>query len=102
MVAMEADAVVQPLSEGRRARKVERIGKTGKGRGIGSVHPTGGAAMADTAKEGVIDHKGEVFNYPGLFVCDASIFPIAPCCGPHFFIMAHSDRMSKLIIDSEK
>ena len=102
MVAMEVDALVQPLSEGRRAKKVERIGKTGKWRGIGSVHPTGGAAMADTAKEGVIDHKGEVFNYPGLFVCDASMFPIAPCCGPHFFIMAHSDRMSRLIIDSEK
>jgi choline dehydrogenase-like flavoprotein len=50
----------------------------------------------------VIDHNYEVFNYPGLFVCDASIFPIAPCCGPHFFILAHSDRLSKLMIANEK
>ncbi len=102
MVAMEADAVGRPLSEEERRRKIARIERTRKWKGIGSVHPTGGAAMADSPGEGVIDHKGEVFNYPGLYVCDSSIFPIAPCCGPHFFIMAHSDRISKLIIESER
>lgn len=100
-VAMESDAVVRPLSDSARKRKIRRIMRTRRWKGIGSVHPTGGAAMADSEEGGVIDHKGEVFNYPGLFVCDASIFPIAHCCGPHFFIMAHSDRISRLIIDSE-
>ncbi len=102
LVAMEADAVVKPLDERKRRMKIERIQRTRRWKGIGSVHPTGGAAMADTEAEGVVDHRGQVFNYPGLYVCDASIFPIAPCCGPHFFIMAHSDRISKLIIESEK
>jgi len=102
LVAMEADAVVKTISERQREAKVRRINRTRKWKGIGSVHPTGGAAMAETKEGGVVDHKGEVFGYPGLFVCDASIFPVASCCGPHFFIMAHSDRISKLIIDSEK
>ncbi|MEN6472822.1 MAG: GMC oxidoreductase [Syntrophaceae bacterium] len=101
-IAMEVDAVGKPISEDERQRKLAKIERTGAWKGIGSVHPTGGCAMAETIDEGVIDHKCEVFNYPGLFVCDASIFPIAPCCGPHFFILAHSDRMSKLMIAKEK
>ncbi len=102
LVTMEADAVSRPLGDEERRRKIARIERTRKWKGIGSVHPTGGAAMAESPDRGVIDHKGEVFNYPGLFVCDSSIFPVAPCCGPHFFIMAHSDRISKLIVQSEK
>jgi len=101
-IAMEVDAVAKPISEAERQRKLAKIERTGAWKGIGSVHPTGGCAMAETIDDGVIDHKYEVFNYPGLFVCDASIFPIAPCCGPHFFILAHSDRMSKLMIANEK
>lgn len=102
LVAMEADAVAKPISNEKRTRKRERIMSTRKWRGIGSVHPTGGVAMADSPEKGVINHKGEVFNYPGLYVCDASIFPVAPCCGPHFFIMAHSDRVSRLMIADER
>lgn len=102
LVTMEANAVGRPMSDEERARKTAKIKKIRKWKGIGSVHPTGGVAMADSPASGVIDHKGEVFNYPGLYVSDASIFPIAPCCGPHFFIMAHADRISKLMIESEK
>jgi len=101
-IAMEVDAIGKPISEEERQRKLAKIERTGAWKGIGAVHPTGGCAMAEGIKEGVIDHKCEVFNYPGLYICDASIFPIAPCCGPHFFIMAHSDRMSKLMIANEK
>jgi len=101
-IAMEVDAVAKPISEDERQRKLAKIERTGAWKGIGSVHPTGGCAMAETVDQGVIDHKYEVFNYPGLFVCDASIFPIAPCCGPHFFILAHSDRMAKLMLANEK
>ena len=99
---MEVDAQAKPLSEAQRRKKIAKIERTGAWKGVGSVHPTGGCAMAETEKDGVIDHSCQVFNYPGLYVCDASIFPIAPCCGPHYFIMAHSDRMAKLIIDKEK
>jgi cholesterol oxidase len=62
------------------------------------VHQCGGAAMAEDISRGVVDHRGEVFNYPGLYVSDASIFPAAPCCGPHYTILAQSDRISRQII----
>lgn len=102
LIAMESDALAKPLSEKERRKRMEKIEARKATKGIGSVHPTGGAAMANTIEEGVVDHRGEVFNYPGLFICDASIFPIGSCCGPHFFILAHSDRISKLIIERER
>lgn len=101
-IALEVDAVGKPISEEKRRAKLARIERTGAWKGIGSVHPTGGCAMAQTIDGGVVDHTYQVFNYPGLYVCDASIFPIAPCCGPHFLILAHSDRMSKLMIANER
>lgn len=38
-------------------------------------HPLGGCNMADTVKQGVVNHAGEVFNYPGLFVIDGATVP---------------------------
>ena len=38
-------------------------------------HPLGGCNMADTAKQGVVNHAGEVFNYPQLFVVDGATVP---------------------------
>ncbi|NQY84943.1 MAG: GMC family oxidoreductase [Alcanivorax sp.] len=38
-------------------------------------HPLGGCNMADTVKQGVVNHAGEVFNYPQLFVVDGATVP---------------------------
>ena len=40
-----------------------------------SPHPLGGARMADSAAEGVVDQRGEVFGHPGLFVVDGAAIP---------------------------
>ena len=101
-ITMELNAIDQPLSEEQRNRKQEKIDKSMAFKYIVSVHPTGGAAMATSPDKGVVDHRGEVFGYPGLYVSDASLWPIASCCGPHFFIMAHSDRIGKMIAAEEK
>jgi choline dehydrogenase-like flavoprotein len=97
-IAMEFDALFKPLSERKRERKLATIERRKVGRGWASVHQCGGAAMAEDISRGVVDHRGEVFNYPGLYVSDASIFPAAPCCGPHYTILAQSDRISRQII----
>ena len=97
-ITMEFDALFKPLSEQERRRKVAAIEQRNPGRGWASVHQCGGAAMAQDASGGVVDHKGEVFHYPGLYVSDASIYPAAPCCGPHYTILAQSDRISRQII----
>jgi cholesterol oxidase len=38
-------------------------------------HMGGGARIGANAQEGVIDHRGEVYGNPGLYVVDAAAFP---------------------------
>src|SRR5947209_1873995 len=38
-------------------------------------HPVGGCRMADSKDLGVVDHRNEVFDYPGLFCMDSSSIP---------------------------
>lgn len=40
-------------------------------------HPLGGCNMGNSAAEGVVDYKGEVFGYPNLHVIDGAIVPRA-------------------------
>ena len=50
-------------------------------RTIGSVpgddasHPLGGCRMAASPDLGVVDHRGAVFGYEGLYCMDSSIVP---------------------------
>jgi cholesterol oxidase len=46
-----------------------------------SPHMGGGARIGANAQDGVVDHRGEVYGNPGLFVMDASALP-APTGGP--------------------
>lgn len=46
-----------------------------------TVHACGGAAVGPQAGYGVVDHRGEVFGNPGLFVADGAALP-APAGGP--------------------
>jgi len=63
-------------------------------------HPLGGCAMAGSPERGVVDHKGEVFGYPNLYVCDGSVFPRAIGVNPSRTIGAIAERTAKLIIKS--
>ena len=40
-----------------------------------TVHPFGGAAIADGPEEGVVDHTGQVFGNPGPYLADGSLLP---------------------------
>jgi cholesterol oxidase len=60
-------------------------------------HPLGGCRMGASSADGVVDHKGEVFGYPGLYVADGAIFPKAVGLNPSRTIAALAERIADLI-----
>ena len=68
-----------------------------RGPKLATVHAQGGASIGSTPENGVVDHRGEVFGYPGLHVADASLFPRAPGVPPSLTIAALPDRQAGLI-----
>lgn len=67
-----------------------------------TVHPTGGARIADNIKKGVINATGEVFDHPGLYVADAAALPRAPGGPPSLTIGAWADHVASEIIRTTK
>ncbi len=61
-------------------------------------HPLGGCNMGSNIDDGVVDHKCEVFNYPGLYVMDGSVIPRALGLNPSRTITAISERATDIII----
>jgi cholesterol oxidase len=66
--------------------------------GTVSVHPLGGCPMGRSAADGVVDHTGAVFGYPGLFVCDGAIVPTAIGRNPSLTIAAIAERIADLMV----
>lgn len=60
-----------------------------------TVHPLGGAAMADSPEGGVADSRGEVFGYPGLFIADGSLIPAPTGVPPSMTIAALAERIAE-------
>ncbi len=67
-----------------------------------TVHPLGGCIMADDYTAGVVDHKGEVFNYPGLYIADGSIIPKSLRMNPSMTIAAVAERIAFWIIHNRE
>jgi len=67
-----------------------------------AVHPLGGCIMAESAKEGVVDHKGEVYGHPGLHVVDGSILPTSTGPNPSLTIAAMAEYIADQFDDKEK
>ena len=62
-----------------------------------TAHPMGGAAIADTPADGVVDHRGEVFGHPGLYVVDGAAYPAPPGVPPSLTIAALAERQAELL-----
>jgi cholesterol oxidase len=61
-------------------------------------HPLGGCNMGQTRDTGVVDHRGEVFGYPNLYVADGAIVPEALGVNPSRTIAALAERIAELIV----
>jgi cholesterol oxidase len=59
-----------------------------------TLHPLGGCAMGENAGAGVVDHMGQVFGHPGLYVVDGSIVPTPIGRNPSHTIAALAERIA--------
>jgi cholesterol oxidase len=66
-------------------------------RALVTVHPLGGCRLGTTAEDGVVDHAGAVFGYPGLYVTDGAILPRALGRNPSLTIAALAERIAGLM-----
>lgn len=59
-----------------------------------SVHPWGGACVGANPQQGVVDHRGEVFGNPGLFIADGACLPASPSGPPSLAIAAWAHHVA--------
>lgn len=63
-----------------------------------SAHQMGSNRMSATAKDGVVDERGQVWGVKNLYVSDASVLPSAVGTHPMVSIMAVSEWISRGIV----
>jgi cholesterol oxidase len=81
-----------------RARRLWLNAPNGRGAGrLGTVHPLGGCAVGRSSDDGVVDHRGQVFGHPGLYVADGSLYPRSPGVPPSLTIAALAERQAALM-----
>ncbi|MFO0973140.1 MAG: GMC oxidoreductase [Phycisphaerae bacterium] len=64
-----------------------------------TVHPLGGAALADTPDGGATDATGELFGCPGLYVADGSLLPAPIGRPPSVTIAALAERVMEHLLE---
>lgn len=63
-----------------------------------TVHPWGGACLGSSPNHGVVDHKGEIYGNPGLYVADGAALPAAVGVPPSLTIAAWAHHVAQGII----
>ena len=67
-----------------------------------TVHPWGGAGLGPDAEHGVVDHRGEIYGNPGLFIADAAALPAAPGGPPAVTIAAWAHHVADGMASSDQ
>lgn len=80
------------LAQANNPRRITTLVNWTLFRDLTTPHPLGGCRMADSKEEGVVDHRGEVYGYPGLYVADGAIIPFALGINPSRTIAALAER----------
>ena len=67
-----------------------------------TAHPLGGCPMGDDPRYSVVDHKGQVWGYPGLYVADGSVVPTALAVNPSLTISALAERTAYCMLHNKE
>ena len=67
-------------------------------RSLVTVHPLGGCRMGESATTGVVDHRGEVFGHPNLYVADGAILSAPTGRNPSMTIAALAERVAAMMV----
>jgi cholesterol oxidase len=68
------------------------------GQDLVTPHPLGGCNMAASEAGGVVDHTGQVFNCPNLYVADGAVVPKAIGLNPSKTIAALAEHIAAGIV----
>ena len=63
-----------------------------------SSHPLGSCRMADSPQRGVVDYRGEVFGYPGMYITDGAAISGPLIVNPSLTILANSERITHTML----
>ncbi len=95
---MDYDAAQQPIfemiREAIRALEAQSGWRTWVINKPITMHPWGGACLGDGPDRGVVDHRGEVYGNPGLFIADGAALPAAPGTPPALTIAAWAHHVA--------
>ncbi len=97
---MGAEKVILPFSNFHLAKSVDdlrEIERTQRSRStieLFTVHMMGTCRMGSRSSHSVVDLSGEVWDLPGCYVADASLFPTAVGVNPQVAIMALATRVA--------
>jgi cholesterol oxidase len=88
----EMERAMRRLSEAQGADYVTSFLWRWPTRKLLTAHPLGGCAIGTSEADSVVNHCGEVWNYPGLFVTDGASVPSALSVNPSLTIAALAER----------
>jgi cholesterol oxidase len=63
-----------------------------------TAHPLGGCYMGRSEEDSVVNHRGEVWGYPNLYVADGALIPSALSINPSLTISALAERVAHWMI----
>ncbi len=102
---MGADRVVLPFVGHHFARSMDEVNRAiaqttdRRDLELFTPHLMGTARMGATAQDSVIDLDGQLWDLPGCYVADASVFPTACGVNPQITIMALATRVAHRLAD---
>jgi choline dehydrogenase-like flavoprotein len=92
-----ADAAIKGIATNKGLGRFMRLTET---QGAYCAHPLGGCRMADSADLGVVNDRGAVHGYEGLFCTGSSIIPTSLGVNPSLTIAAVAERVAEGIVGS--